>query len=151
MLLAIWFVLLLSVHLVLGQFPAVCNTPDSLNAKECCPNDCSGRGNCDNITEKVVTSWDDADPMVVEILRNGPTNESWPLDVRYQWPLRVFETVCNCNTGWGGYDCSRCDFGYVQSGNRCVKAIENQLFGSKKFFGSQSIKTTRVHRRHQSS
>ena len=135
MLLAIWFVLLLSVHLVLGQFPAVCNTPDSLNAKECCPSDCSGHGNCIDITDKVVTSWGAADREVVEVLRNGPTNtnERWPLDVRYQWPLRVFERVCNCNTGWGGYDCNWCDFGYVQSGTRCVKTTENQLLVRRNF------------------
>ena len=133
MLLAVWFMLLLSASLVWGQFPAVCNTPDNLNAKECCPNDCSGRGNCGDITDKVMTSWDAADQSVVEILRNGPINESWPFDVRYQWPLRVFERVCNCSTGWGGYDCSRCDFGYVPSGNRCVEATENQLLVRKNF------------------
>ena len=134
MLLAIWSMLLLSVPIVLGQFPAVCNTPDSLNAKECCPNDCSGRGNCMNITDQVVMSWDAADREVVEILRDGPPGESWPLDIRYQWPLRVFERVCSCSTGWGGYDCSRCDFGYVQSGDRCVKQTdENQLLVRRNF------------------
>lgn len=76
MLLAVWFMLLLSASLVWGQFPAVCNTPDNLNAKECCPNDCSGRGNCDNITDKVMMSWDAANQSVVEILRNGPINEN---------------------------------------------------------------------------
>ena len=144
MLLAIWFMLLLSVPLVWGQFPAVCNTPDSLNAKECCPNDCSGRGNCMDITNDVVMSWNSADESVVEILRNGPANdpnESWPLDVRYQWPLRVFERVCNCSTGWGGYDCSRCDFGYVVNGDRCVKQNdENQLPARENFAELDPVK-----------
>ena len=76
MLLAIWFMLFLSVPLVWGQFPAICNTPDSLDASECCPNDCSGRGECVNITNDVVVSWNRANKSVVEILRNGPNNES---------------------------------------------------------------------------
>ena len=131
--LSTWYVLLLSAPLVWGQFPAVCNTPDNLNAKECCPNNC-GNGECsDMIRDSVVRSWINANWSVVRILRDGPNDTNWPRDVRYQWPLLVFNRVCRCNTGWGGYDCSRCDFGYVSNGQTCEKTNENQLLVRRNF------------------
>ena len=64
---------------------------------------------------------------VVQIVCNESGNGlNWPLDVRCQWPLRVFEKVCKCNKGWGGYDCSECDFGYIDDGNGgCVPRLIN--------------------------
>ena len=98
MVLSTWFVLLLCAPLVWGQFPAVCNTPDHLAAKECCPNSC-GRGTCGDISNTIVTSWNAAQREIVEILRDGPNGRNWPIDVRYQWPLLVFKRVCICNLG----------------------------------------------------
>lgn len=131
--LSTWYVLLMSAPLVWGQFPAVCNTPDNLNAKECCPNNC-GHGFCRNISDSVVSSWNNADTSVVEKLLEGAMGRNWPIDVRYQWPLLVFQRVCSCNPGWGGYNCSRCDFGYVSNGQTCVKQTNgNQLLVRQNF------------------
>ena len=79
MVLSTWFVLLLSAPLVWGQFPAVCNTPDHLAAKECCPDSCGsrrGRGNCVDISDTVVRSWNAAQRGIVEILRDGPKDRN---------------------------------------------------------------------------
>ena len=137
MALSTWYVLLLTAPLVWGQFPAVCNTPNNLDDKECCPNSC-GQGNCENIRDTVTRSWNAADSSVVEKLRNGPNNNNWPIDVRYQWPLLVFERVCICNPGWGGYDCNRCDFGYVSNGGMCVK--QNQFLVRQSFSELDDLK-----------
>ena len=92
----------------------------------------AGRGNCLNISGIVVGSWNAAQRRVVEILRDGPDDTNWPIDVRYQWPLLVFEKVCICNLGWGGYDCNRCDFGYVFNGVMCVNQ-PNQVLVRRNF------------------
>ena len=66
--------------------------------------------------------------------RDGSEDSNWPIDVRYQWPLLVFERVCICNLGWGGYDCNRCDFGYVFNGEMCVKQPnDNQVLVRQNF------------------
>ena len=140
--LSTWYVLLLAAPLVWGQFPAVCNTPDNLNAKECCPNNC-GNGQCRDIRNIVEISWNNSDTRVVEKLLDGARGRNWPIDVRYQWPLLVFERVCSCNQGWGGYDCSRCDFGYVLSGQTCVKQTnENQRLVRQNFAELEDSKRT---------
>ena len=126
----VWLVL----PLAWAQFPAVCNTPDSLSTKTCCPNDCGTRGTCVDIREKVENSWNSADQVIVTILRDGPRGAFWPLDVRYQWPLRVFERVCSCHEGWGGYDCSQCDFGFIaNAAGECVKRNADQLLVRRNF------------------
>ena len=123
-----------------GQFPAVCNTEDSLASKTCCPNNCGGaRGDCVDVSDAVTQSWNRADPNIVEFLRNGPPGYGWPMDVRYQWPLRVFQNVCQCEEGWGGYDCSDCDFGYIEEGGECVKRSESQLYERKQFSNLSKI------------
>ena len=124
MLMCVLFVL----PLTWAQFPAVCNTQDSLITKTCCPNKCGSRGICTSVREEVERSWNLAAQDIVEILRDGPPNAGWPLDLRYQWPVRVFDRVCSCHVGWGGYDCSRCDFGYiVDAAGECVKRNATQL------------------------
>ena len=133
MVLSTWYVLFLSVPIVLGQFPAVCNTPDNLAAKECCPNNC-GHGACASISDTVARSWNAANSGVVVKLRDGPDNQNWPIDVRYQWPLLVFERVCDCNPGWGGYDCDRCDFGYVSRSTSNGKMCEEQTNENRLLF-----------------
>ncbi len=123
--------LLLSVSLSWGQFPAVCNTDDSLETKTCCPNGC-GNGTCGSVRESVRMAWysnmgDQLQAVVTAM------NLSESADVRYEWPLRIFENVCKCAVGWGGYDCSRCDFGYVNKSGECVEIAFEQLPVRKSF------------------
>ena len=114
-----------------AQFPAVCNTPDSLSTKTCCPDNCGSHGTCVSVREEVERSWESANTTIVQILRGLP---GYPQDVRYQWPLNIFESVCSCSDGWGGHDCSQCDFGYIANeAGECVKRNKNQLFTRRNF------------------
>ena len=124
-------VLLVVLPLAWAQFPAVCNTPDSLSTKTCCPDNCGTRGTCVSIREEVERSWDSANVTIVKILRGI---QGLPQDVRYQWPLKIFERVCSCSEGWGGYDCSHCDFGFIANETgECVKRSTNQLLVRRNF------------------
>ena len=128
--------LLAVLSLAWAQFPAACNNDASLTSKTCCPDSCSfPNGVCTNITEQVQNAWMVADQTIVGIVCDESRNErDWPLDVRCQWPLRVFEKVCNCTNGWGGYDCSECDFGYIDDGNGgCVPRTTDQLLTRQNF------------------
>ena len=126
--------LLVVLPLAWAQFPAVCNTQDNLDTKRCCPNNCGGstRGTCASIRESVESSWSSANQ---DIFRITNSMQGWPQDVRHQWPIRVFEMVCRCNPGWGSYDCSRCDFGYIDNGaGECEKQTNpNQLLVRRNF------------------
>ena len=88
-----------------------------------------------NITESVKKDWmsGQADSNIVEVVCDGPSNQVWPQDVRCQWPTSVFEKVCKCTTGWGGYECNECDFGYVRSGNECVERNPDHLLTRRNF------------------
>ena len=135
--------LLAVLPLAWAQFPAACNNDASLTSKTCCPDSCSyPNGVCTNITEQVQNAWMVADQTIVGIVCDESRNElDWPLDVRCQWPLRVFEKVCNCTNGWGGYDCSECDFGYIDDGNgRCVPRTTDQLLTRQNFASLTSKK-----------
>ena len=119
--------LLAVLPLAWAQFPAACNTPDSLSTKTCCPNNCGSHGSCVSIVQNA--SWDDADETIVAIVRFVR-----PLDLRYQWPTRVFQKVCSCDEGWGSYDCSQCDLAYIDDGNGgCVKRTSDQLLVRRNF------------------
>ena len=119
--------LLAVLPLAWAVFPAACNTPDSLSTKTCCPNNCGSHGSCVSIVQNA--SWKDADETIVAIVRYVT-----PLDLRYEWPTRVFENVCSCDEGWGGYDCSKCDFAYIDDGNGgCVKRTSEQLLVRRNF------------------
>ena len=119
------------LSLTCAQFPAVCNTEDSLSTKTCCPDNCGSRGTCENIREEIEEIWESANATIVEILRGS---HGWPQDLRYQWPLKIFEKVCSCDEGWGGYDCSQCDFGFIANEDgECVKRNTNQLFIRRNF------------------
>ena len=118
--------LLAVLPLAWTQFPAVCNNEESLSKKKCCPNDCfstMSRGMCIDVTTTVMEGWNSGNDIVNRVCNRVPQ------DVRCQWPIRVFNRVCNCINGWGGYDCSQCDFGYIldAAGNGCVKRTDNQL------------------------
>ena len=122
---------LLVLPLAWAQFPAVCNTQDSLSTKTCCPDNCGTRGTCVSIREEVERSWDSANVTIVKILRGI---QGLPQDVRYQWPLKIFERVCSCNEGWGGHDCSHCDLGFIANeAGECVKRNTNQLMVRRNF------------------
>ena len=88
-----------------------------------------------DITKEVEDAWMMADQKIVGIVCNETGNgQVWPLDVRCQWPLRVFDSVCKCNKGWGGYDCSECDFGYIDDGNGgCATRTADQLLTRRNF------------------
>ena len=119
--------LLAVLPLAWAQFPAVCNTPDSLSTKTCCPNNCGSHGSCVSIVQDA--SWDDADETVVALVRFVT-----PLDHRCEWPTRVFENICSCDEGWGGYDCSQYDFAYIDDGNGgCMKRTSDQLLVIRNF------------------
>ena len=100
-----------------AQFRAVCNTPENLQNKTCCPNDCgssSGRGNCTDITTPVAEQWIQANSDVVSIMLDAPNQpQKRTADSRYQWPTVVFERVCKCSGNYGGVDCGDCDFGWT--------------------------------------
>ena len=123
--------LLVVLPLAWAQFPAVCNTLSSLSTKTCCPDNCGSRGTCVSIREEIERSWDSANATIVKILRGLP---GWPQDVRYQWPLQIFERVCSCSEGWGGHDCSQCDFGFIANeAGECVKRNSSQLLVRRNF------------------
>ena len=110
------FVLVLSLSPtnIFGQFPSVCNTPESLDTKTCCPNNCGGRGKCENVTAGVSAQSKCANPEVLEILRDTPNvPEKGTADARYQWPTVVFENVCVCEGNFWGPDCTECAFGWT--------------------------------------
>ena len=111
-------VLLLSPWTTSAQFPAICNTPDSLQTKTCCPNNCSGptRGSCEDITAQVAAQWERADSEVNAILEGAPNQpQKGTADARYLWPTVVFERICICTGNYGGVGCSECDFGWTGS------------------------------------
>ena len=84
-----------------------------------------------SIREEVERSWNSANATIVKILHGLP---GWPQDVRYQWPLKIFERVCSCHEGWGGYDCSQCDFGFIANEvGECVERNASQLLVRRNF------------------
>ena len=88
-----------------GQFPAICNTPEALQTKICCPDECGGptRGQCKNITAQAIEQSERVDREVLEILKDAPNNEQkGTADARYLWPTVVFENVCVCNGNYWG-------------------------------------------------
>ena len=91
----------LSPQSVISQIPASCSDTQSLRNMECCPNNCGGpsRGTCANID-----------------LPSSFNMSS--TDVRANWP-HYFRRACSCNGNYGGYDCSRCKYGYY--GSNCIK------------------------------
>ena len=62
-----------------AQFPAVCNTPDSLSTKTCCPDYCGSHRTCVSNREVVERSWDSANVTIVDFLLGEP---GWPQTVR---------------------------------------------------------------------
>ena len=60
-----------------------------------------------------MTQWATADPDVVRVLRDSPSQpQKLVVDSRYLWPTVVFEQVCHCNGNFGGVDCNECAYGW---------------------------------------
>lgn len=81
-----------------AQIPTVCTDQNSLVNSVCCPVTADGvcgedanRGTC--------------------ISLNFPNYNATTSDVRVNWP-HYYTQICQCNGNFGGYDCSRCQFGY---------------------------------------
>ena len=103
-----------------AQFPAICNTPENIRDKTCCPNNCggTGKGECLNMTAETAQQWEQADQSVVGIIYAAPIlSGRKTVDSRYRWPAFVFERVCSCEGNYWGADCSECKFGWT--GENC--------------------------------
>ena len=99
-LLATTLLLLFLLPKAQAQIPSVCTDEESLENLICCPTTADGvcgedanRGECVMLD----TSTYNYDP--------ESTN------VRVNWP-HYYTRVCMCKDNYGGYDCSRCKFGY---------------------------------------
>ena len=86
------------LQVALAQIPTACADRRSLEHLTCCPatadgvcGEGAGRGLC----------------VPVNFARHS--NET--TDVRVNWP-HYYTRVCKCSGNYGGYDCSRCKYGY---------------------------------------
>ena len=101
------FVLVASLLLqaAVAQIPAVCADRLSLETMTCCPTtphgicgEDAGRGRCVDV--------------------NFPRHSNQTTDVRVNWP-HYYTRVCECDGNFGGYDCTRCKYGYY--GENCSR------------------------------
>ena len=81
-----------------AQIPTACTDRQSLENLVCCPDTVdgvcgvsNGRGVCADV--------------------NFERYNTTTTDVRVNWP-HYYTRVCKCNGNFGGYDCSRCKYGY---------------------------------------
>ena len=98
---AVGVALLLAVFAVrdaAAQIPTACADAESLSNLRCCPT-----------TPEGVCGADANRGACVTLDREGFSTET--TDVRLNWP-HFYTQVCQCNGNFGGYDCSRCTFGY---------------------------------------
>ena len=119
------FVLIFS-HSARGQFPAACTDNANNGIKVCCPSDCSGpdHGTCKSIVGTESADWsriqEPGSKVVEQVNQVGEVYGK--VDSRYQWPMEVFTSVCECRGNYAGPDCSECDFGYeMDSNGNCQK------------------------------
>ena len=97
-----------------AQIPRACADRQSLEQMTCCP--VTDDGVCGEDAER-----GECDAVNFERHRNDTT------DVRVNWP-HYYTRVCKCSGNFGGYDCSRCAYGYY--GKDCAsRAIIPQRGG----------------------
>ena len=93
--------------------PLPCANMHSLTNRTCCPTpnatlfpgagQCGvnlGRGSCAPVT--------------------NPEYKSSETDVRKNWPVQYFMSVCKCNESFGGFDCGECSFAYNDGTTTCT-------------------------------
>lgn len=83
-----------------AQIPAACTDATSLEQSICCPTTADGVCGADTNRGECVS---------LDTAAYGYSNET--SNVRVNWP-HYYTQVCQCNGNYGGYDCSRCAFGY---------------------------------------
>ena len=81
-----------------AQIPTVCADQNSLENLICCP-----------VTEDGVCGEEANRGACVSL--DFPNYDNETSDVRVNWP-HYYTQICQCSGNFGGYDCSRCDFGY---------------------------------------
>ena len=81
-----------------AQIPRACADRQSLEQMACCP--VTDDGVCGEDAER-----GECGAVNFERYRNDTT------DVRVNWP-HYYTHVCKCSGNFGGYDCSRCAYGY---------------------------------------
>ena len=81
-----------------AQIPTACTNEDSLENLICCPT-----------TEDGVCGQDAGRGSCVPLDFENYDNQT--SDVRVNWP-HYYTRICQCSSNFGGYDCSRCKFGY---------------------------------------
>ena len=86
-------ILSLTSRLTVGQFPAICNTPENLETKTCCPDNCGGeaKGKCESVVEPAMIQSENANTTIIDILRDAPNIQGKETaDARFLWPTSVF-------------------------------------------------------------
>ena len=97
-----------------GQFPKACINLQSLKNKECCPvpegfsAPCGSDGNRGECQDLTVREWNSSYRYYQEFQKD---------DDRHNWPNVLFNRTCKCNANFGGYNCSKCEYGYY--GDNC--------------------------------
>lgn len=81
-----------------AQIPAACSDRESLEQMTCCP-----------VTEHGVCGEQASRGDCVAVNFNRHRNDT--TNVRANWP-HYYTRVCKCSVRFGGYDCSRCNYGY---------------------------------------
>ena len=85
-------------QVALAQIPTACADRRSLEHLTCCP-----------VTADGVCGEDAGRGLCVPVNFARHSNET--TDVRVNWP-HYYTRVCKCSGNYGGYDCSRCKYGY---------------------------------------
>ena len=85
-------------HVGEGQIPSVCADRESLEHMTCCP-----------VTGDGVCGQDAGRGQCVAVNFDRHSNDT--TNVRVNWP-HYYTRVCKCSGNFGGYDCSRCNYGY---------------------------------------
>lgn len=108
-----------------SQFPKVCTTLDSLRSKECCPipkgfsQPCGKDGDRGKCQELDIRKW---------TIKYSHYQTFHKDDDRHEWPQALYNRTCKCNERFGGYDCSRCEFGFNGSNCNLKKPLKRKNF-----------------------